>query len=164
MDTFTAGRYSPHGMNGVDHETCIHGQDKTSPQKHTHTRMAAATHTGYSIVHSGLQLQAGSFHTPRTHRHGSVLQARLTSFSQHQHTLSALNTSRQHLASQRTEQDPYCSHQKRPYYYSKCVWDRSRPQPPRWRAAAPQAGRIWHNGHITLRLQRGTHAKQMALA
>ena len=82
MDTFTAGRYSPHGMNWVNQETCTHEQDKTSPQK-THTKMAAATHTGYSIVQSGLQLQAESFHTPCTHTHGSVLQSRLTSLRQH---------------------------------------------------------------------------------
>lgn len=34
-DTFTAGRYSAHGMNWVDQETCTHEQDKTSPPEKT---------------------------------------------------------------------------------------------------------------------------------
>lgn len=44
VDTFTAGQYSPHGMNGVDDETCIHGQDKTSPPKKKHRDGSCHTH------------------------------------------------------------------------------------------------------------------------
>jgi hypothetical protein len=55
VDTFTAERYSPHGMNWEDtpaRKTCSKtGKQDQPPKKHTPPR-ATATHTRYRIVHS----------------------------------------------------------------------------------------------------------------
>lgn len=80
MDTFTAGRYSPHWMNEVDRGKTPDSlgdlrlnpgrqADRYNQPQETHTFMAAATHTGYRIVQIQLQLTLGvSTHRARTHQ------------------------------------------------------------------------------------------------
>ena len=98
MDTFTAGRYSPHGMNWVDQETCVHEQDKTSPPKKTPEWQLPHTPGIVSCSQDFSRKLEVSTHRARTDMGQSYKQGSRHLCSTNTPSRST-NTSRQHLVS-----------------------------------------------------------------